>query len=176
MTKTKKKTVKPKEQDIVVAKRRSAPMSIAGSQYSDEQRRQAAVSFGVHGVMSKVSAELNIPQETLCNWKATDWWDELSTEARNIKATEMRANYQKLVLAAQDKALELLPTMTNAKDAMLVSAVAYDKLRLADNIPAPTNAGGASALEALAKRFEQLARDNRVIAVQDKADDSDTDQ
>ena len=152
-------------------KKTSSSLVSRGSKYSDEQRRQAAVSFGVHGVMSKVSAELNIPQETLCNWKATDWWDELSTEARNIKATEMRANYQKLVLAAQDKALELLPSTTSAKEALLVAAVSTDKLRLADNVAPPSNAGGASALEALAKRFEQLSRDNRVIQVVDRVEE-----
>ena len=152
-------------------KKTSSSLVSRGSSYSDEQRRMAATQYAIQGVMSNVARDMNIPETTLSLWKKTEWWDELTAEVRSAKSSEMRANYQKLVLAAQDKAIELLPTMTNAKDAMLVSAVAYDKLRLADNIPAPTNAGGASALEALAKRFEQLSRDNRVIQVIDKVEE-----
>jgi len=154
----------------------NSAMVSRGSPYSDEQRRQCAIEYGIHGVLARVSEYTGVPESTLSLWKKTEWWDELTAEVRAVKATEMRANYQKLVLAAQDKALELLPNTTSAKEALLVAAVSTDKLRLADNVAPPSNVGGASALEALAKRFEQLARDNRVIAVQDKADDSDTDQ
>ena len=153
-----------------------SPLVTRGSKYSDEQRRQCAIEYGIHGVLARVSEFTGVPESTLSLWKKTEWWDELTAEVRAVKASEMRANYQKLVLAAQDKALELLPETKSARDALMVAAISTDKLRLADNIPAPTNTGGAGALEALAKRFEQLARDNRVIAVQDKADDSDTDQ
>ena len=146
-------------------------MPTRGSQYTDEQRYQAARQYAINGTMSSVSRELDIPETTLGMWKKTEWWDEINAEMRTIKAAEHRAAYSQLVEAAQRKALELVPTMTNAKDALMVAAISTDKLRLADNIPAPTNAGGASALEALAKRFEQLARDNRVIQVVDKTDD-----
>ena len=153
-------------------KKTSGPLVKQGSSYTDEQRRQAATQYAIQGVLSNIARDMDIPPTTLSSWKQTEWWDDITAEVRAENASRHRATYSQLVEAAQTKALELIPTMTSAKDALMVAAISTDKLRLADNIPAPTNAGSAGALEALARRFEQLARDNRVIQVVDKASDN----
>ena len=47
----------------------------------------------------------------------------------------------------------------SAKDATMVAAIAYDKLRLSLNLPTSIRSNtDANALETLAKRFEEIGR------------------
>ena len=134
------------------------------SAYTDEQRIEAATQYAVTGSLKKVEQLTGIPNTTVHGWKNSDWWDEVLVAVRGEKASEHRARYSQLVDAAQAKALELLPTTTNAKEAMLVACMATDKVRLADNMPTSISGSSNTAqMQALADQFAKLSKDHRAI-------------
>ena len=59
-----------------------------GSKYTDEERRGAALEYGVYGNMAKVARTTGIPETTLFYWKNhSDWWDTLVVGVRGEKLT-----------------------------------------------------------------------------------------
>ena len=136
--------------------------------YSTEQRAQAAVHYAVSGSLAKIECELGIPDSTVSQWKKTEWWDDIIGEVRSAKADEHRATYSQIVDLAQNKALELIPDMTDAKAALIIAATATDKVRLADNLPT-TIRGDSESMKDLAAQFAQLSQQHTVIAQEHKA-------
>jgi len=45
-----------------------------GSKYTDEQRRYAAAQYAVTGTLRSIEKETGIPNQTLSDWKGSDWW------------------------------------------------------------------------------------------------------
>ncbi len=113
-----------------------------GSKYTDEDRMKAAVVYGAYGTFMAVERELNIPNNTVCNWSKTEWWDEAVAKVRDEKSEEHRAMYSQIVDASQAKALELIPDMKDAKAAVLMACMGTDKIRLADNMPTSISGKG----------------------------------
>ena len=130
--------------------------------YSTEARTQAAMHYAITGVMSLVSKDTGIPEPTLSGWKKSEWWDDLITEVRSAKADEHRATYSQIVDLAQNKALELIPNMTDAKASLIIAATATDKVRLADNLPT-TIRGDSESMKDLAAKFAQLSQEHMII-------------
>ena len=145
-----------------------------GSKYSDEQRMEVAILYAISGNAKKVATQSGIPRTTIVGWKKQDWWHDTVTRIRSEKADEHRAKYSELVDKAQQVALEKLPEAT-ALQAMTISGIGTDKIRLADNLPT-TITDRSPDLKALAEEFRQLSRqwnekNAKVIAVQDKSDE-----
>ena len=128
-----------------------------GSQYTDEDRRNAAMHYAIYGNQTKVSEMIGIPQTTISLWRNhTDWWDDLVAQIRNEKQDEHIAKYTGLV----DKALaqcESTLDKASPKDAAIIAATFTDKARLLLNQPT-SSSGKSSDMSALAKQFEDLSR------------------
>ena len=75
-------------------------VTTSGSQYSNEDRREAASHYVLHGVMSKVSELTNISQKTLSDWKKNDWWEALTTEIRTQKSDQIDSSITRILEAS----------------------------------------------------------------------------
>ena len=136
---------------------------VAGrSKYTDEDRTQAAIHYAVSGSFAKIEQDLGIPDSTVAEWVKADWWDDIISTVRAAKADEHRATYSQIVDLAQNKALELIPKMTDAKAALIIAATATDKVRLADNLPT-TIRGDSESMKDLAAKFALLSQEHQVI-------------
>ena len=132
--------------------------------YSNEERSQAAIQYAISGSLAQVERKLGIPDSTLCEWKQTEWWDALTGEIRSEKTNEHRAQYSQLVDEAIAVTRLKLPEATAAQ-AAVISGVAFDKIRLIDNMP--TSIGGNSnsaAMQALADTFAKLSSRNKDLS------------
>ena len=148
-------------------------LSLQGSKYTDDQRKECAVLYAIKGSFSAVSRDTGIPRKTVSEWQKTDWWDGLVAEVRHEKADEHIAKYTALVSDAIDYAHANLDK-ASPKDALIMAATATDKARLLMNQPT-TISGKGSDLTQLAQRFAQIERDHQsiqdsVCATQDKGD------
>ena len=85
------------------------PLVETGSGYSDSQRREACLLYSIEGVMTRVSRALNIPQQTLSEWKNhSDWWPELTAEVRSEKEDHIAAQLTKIVELASAETIDRL--------------------------------------------------------------------
>ena len=127
-----------------------------GSKYTDEERRGAALEYGVYGNMAKVARITGIPETTLFYWKNhSGWWDTLVVEVRGEKADEQRQGYSLIVDKAHKETLDRLENgdfahfkgekfriPVKAKDAAIIAGIATEKIRLSDNLPTSITANG----------------------------------
>lgn len=137
--------------------------------YSDEIRSQAAIQYAIKGCMTLVSEDMSIPRTTINDWKKEDWWDDIIVRVRQEKQQLHIAKYNNMVDLAQDKAIELIPTITSAREATLVACMSQDKGQLLQGLPTSISAK-SEGMEALAKEFQALsekmtADDIKVIKV-----------
>lgn len=156
-----------------------APTS-SGSQYSDDDRRQAIVEFAVVGHIPTVSKSLDIPERTLRGWRKTEWWDAQLAEISQENKELIDAKLTKLVVSGftvmQDRmdsgdtvitkdGEQVLKPVT-LRDASTATGIAYDKLRLHRNEPTSIKAESTdSRLNQLADKVRELqAGGNKVIS------------
>lgn len=132
-----------------------------GSKYTDEERRAVVGHYFVTGSETKTSELTNVPRPTINGWRNTDWWHQMYNEVRRQKTEEHRAKFTELVDQAIDRSVEALPTATAAQ-AATIAGIAFDKTRLIDNMPTKISSNTGS-MEALAKRFEEISRQQRAI-------------
>ena len=144
----------------------------AGSEYSDEDRRAAALTYAIHGNIQKVSRSLNIPATTLYDWRESEWWESVSIEVRSEKEDEIVAGLGRIAEKAISETEDRLENgdvyvaqgkvtraPVKAKDAVLIGAVAIDKRQLLLN--KPTNISGNSGskkIEDLVKYFQDISQ------------------
>ena len=127
----------------------------------------------ITGSQSKAAEKLNIPITTLNTWTKEEWWESAMVSLRNEKTLEHRQRYASLV----DKAIDQVEARigdASAKDAAVISGVAFDKVRLIDNMPTSISGSGAAqeAMSKLINEFKQVSdsyqeRQVRVVSVQD---------
>jgi hypothetical protein len=146
-----------------------------GSQYDNQQRIEAAVHYMVHGSLTKTAKACSIPLTTLYDWKQSEWWPPLTEQIRSEKEAEFQAGFTRVVEAAigeiEDRLehgdVKLVKTKDgyaqhrvpiSAKDATMVAAIGYDKLRLSLNLPTSIRATADNSLDALAKKFEKIGK------------------
>jgi hypothetical protein len=140
-----------------------------GSKYTDDQRLNAATEYAIKGSFVKVSESTGIPDSTLRGWRDSEWWDETVAMVRDQKHSEIRARYVEIIQAAQDQTIKELPNAT-AQQAATVAGIAFDKVRIADNLPIKLT--GDVSVEALAQQFQDMydkrmaERDYRVVSEQ----------
>ena len=158
-----------------------------GSKYTDEERRGAALEYGVYGNMAKVARTTGIPETTLFYWKNhSDFWDTLVVGVRGEKADEQRQGYSLIVDKAHKEIVDRLDKgdfvhyqgkkiriPVKAKEAAIISGIATEKIHLADNrfVSTGTNQNATEAIMALAQQFKELsdtykAKDVNVIGGQ----------
>jgi transposase-like protein len=178
-------TMKVEKKPIAYSKALST-YDFNSSKYSAQERIKVSALYLIHGNLSKVSREIDIPESTLRDWRQSDWWEQLSVEIRDEKEDEFRAGFSRIIEAAQARVEEALDqgetkmfktkdgyekklVPVGAKDAVMIGAISYDKLRISQNLPTSISAGtdtkGVLAkLEELSDRLDQ--REASVISDQ----------
>lgn len=161
-----------------------------GSKYTDQQRREAVVEYGIHGNMTKVAEVTGIPETTLAGWKNnSDWWVSLLAEARieisdrilpqNLKIAE-KANErvldslengdEKLVWHKTKNDYVIKRVKPTGKDASVMGGIAQDKARVQMNLPTSItdNRSTEEAIKALAKVFTDLSDKHKADQLKEK--------
>ncbi len=137
--------------------------------WTREQKQQAAIEYEVTGSFTKTSKALSIPKQTIHNWSKEEWWVELTSQVRTEKTKQHRAKYSHILDLAQDRMVEDLPNAT-AQQASVIGGIAFDKLRLIDNL-ATSISGKAESMSSLAQEFRKISAQwdsLKVVATQDK--------
>ncbi|HEX8986314.1 MAG TPA: hypothetical protein VF816_00010 [Rhodocyclaceae bacterium] len=148
----------------------TAPTSIAGSHFTDEQRLEAVTVFAMSGSMAEVSRRTGIAESTLSGWRHTEWWPRLVEEVRTRKNAEIDAGLtrviEKAICAVEDRLDngdvllvkgEEVRVPVRAKDAAIVAGVMFDKRQqLRDPQNRPTREEAEEDLQRLADRLLAL--------------------
>jgi len=149
-------------------------MSVPGSHYTDEQRRQAVIGYQVYGSLTHLERQYGIPQQTLSDWKQSEWWDQLSSEVRSEVRDQITATYTRLLQQSQQVIEERLTngdavlTKTGAvirmpvkmRDAAITMAICFDKRQILMNQPTSIS---ARAFDPSALRAWMAQQQGRVI-------------
>jgi len=156
-----------------------APTSI-GSQYSDEQRREAAAHYVVHGVMTKVTELTGISSATLSDWKTkSDWWEGLTESIRAEKSDEIDATISRTLEKSSKQLIDRIDNgddiitkdgehvrqLMRGRDLATVFGIMFDKRQIIRNLPTSIKAESTdSRLNQLAEKVRELsAGQNKVI-------------
>jgi hypothetical protein len=78
------------------------------------------------------------------------------------KQSEHIAKYNQIVDLAQDKAIELIPDVTSAREATLIACMAQDKGQLLQGLPTAIR-GESDSIKKLAMEFRRIADDHDAI-------------
>lgn len=120
-----------------------------GRRRSEALKRSAIREYLDCGTGRETAKRLGLHESTISYWRKETWWPEIQAEVLADLDDVSKAKYRRLVNAGQDVALERLAVgdphvlgdgqvvlaPVTARNAMLVAAVAYDKLRLAEGRP-----------------------------------------
>lgn len=143
-----------------------------GSRYTDEDRRNAAMRYALTGNLHAVERETGIPNQTLSDWKRSEWWEDTVQGARTLIEDQFRGRCHEIVDKATSEILDRLDNgnevatkhgiqriKPTAGELAKVGGIFYDKLRLSLNLP--TSIAGSSgykkAIDNLATQFRQLS-------------------
>lgn len=157
-----------------------------GSKYTDEDRRNAAMQYAITGKLTAVEQATGIPDATVQSWTKADWWEDLLQQARAVMEDEFRGKCHQVVEKATQVTLDRLENGDSVatkdgikqipmkgRDAAVIGAMYYDKLRLSLNLPTSISAGSGykNAMESLAQEFKRLSesyqkKDMGVVSVQ----------
>lgn len=157
-----------------------APTSI-GSQYSDEQRREAASHYVLLGNAVKVAELTNIPHRTINDWRQKEWWHELTASIRLEKSDEIDASITRILDASTEQLLDRiehgdevsldkegqpLKLAMKGRDLATVFGITFDKRQIIRNLPTSIKAESTDTrLNQLADKVRELqAGGNKVIS------------
>ena len=161
-----------------------------GSKYTNQQRREAVIEYGIHGNMTKVAEVTGIPDATLSNWKRhTDWWDMMLGEVRNEISDRILPQNLQIAERANERVLDSLENgdekliwdktkgehvitrvKPTGKDASVMGGIAQDKARVQMNLPTSItdNRSTEEAIKALAKVFTDLSDKHKADQLKEK--------
>jgi len=165
------------------------PNGVKGSQYSPEDRLQAATLYVISGNMRKVSQETGIAEGTLSEWKnKSEWWQELVEVIRTEKSDIIDAGYQEIVIKGvaaqidridngdyvQDKAGIISRVPVKLRDLTVATGIGLDKLRLIRNMPTSitSNTSTESRLNSLAEQMVALVEQNKPVSTVERVEKS----
>ena len=148
--------------------------------YTDTDHRAAVLEYLIKGNQASVSRSLDIPEPTLCDWRKSDWWDELTEEFRIQKKDQIEAELTQIIEKANAETIDRLENgdvyvyqgrpmraPMKGRDTATVGAIAFDKLSL--SLGRPTSISGSTGdINALANEFKELSRtmrDHGVVSV-----------
>jgi hypothetical protein len=148
--------------------------------YTDTDHRAAVLEYLLKGNQAAVSRSLDIPEPTLCDWRKTDWWDELAEEVRIQKKDQIEGELTQIVEKANRETIDRLENgdvyvyqgkamraPMKGKDSATVGAIAFDKLRLRLHLHTSITAKSTD-MRALANEFRKLSQElneTRVISI-----------
>lgn len=142
-----------------------------GSQYSDEQRREAMAHYIVTGNISRTAELVNIPKRTLADWKSKDWWVTEVAKIRHEKQDELDANISRVIDSATmrlqhriydgdayiKKDGEVGSKPVSARDLATITGIMFDKRQIMRNLPTSIKAESTdSRLNSLADKVREL--------------------
>ncbi len=121
----------------------------SGSRYTDEDRREAAITYLVTGNLRATAKQSNVNERTLADWVRSDWWDALLQTLHAEKGRELDSKLTQIIdrslheladrLVHGDQQLtrdgSLVRVPIPAKDAAIVAAVMFDKRQILRNLP-----------------------------------------
>jgi hypothetical protein len=81
---------------------------VPGSQYTNEDRRNAVATYMAHGSLTRTAELCSVPVSTLKDWMRSDWWDAVAVEIRPHVANEVRGKLQAAIHKGLDCALDRL--------------------------------------------------------------------
>jgi len=156
-------------------KRTTALTHASGSRYTDENRREAAITYLVTGNLRATAKQSNVNERTLADWVRSDWWDGLLQSLHAEKGRELDSKLTQVIDRALDELADRLvngdPKLTRdgslvrvpipAKDAAIVAAVMFDKRQILRNMPT-TITKGADFLPRLAEKLVADLRASKV--------------
>ena len=163
------------------------------SKYSRETRYQAAAAMVAHGNSLAVAEQAGIPASTLRHWHRND--EEFQSMCQEVWVEFGESIKSKLAAIIDESADQALDRLQNGdvvrdnrtgdlvrvpikgRDAAIVGAVAFDKLRLAENQPTSIVAK-THDVQALAQQFAALSeawQEKQATVVQDAAEQLDAD-
>ncbi len=126
-----------------------------GSKYTDEDRRKAVVLYLVLGSDTAVAKESGYPRRTISRWRNSDWWEQVSSQVGHEIEDKLRATFRKVALEGGQAALDAIRSKElKGKEAMIMSGIAYDKLRLSENRPTSITGQSTGGIQA---RLEEIA-------------------
>ena len=126
----------------------------------------------------RAAEALGMPRETLQQWTKQEWWQDVTQEVRAEVEDRMEADLveimelsmnrvkdglregdEKLVWDQMKKKHVKHKVLPSAKDSAVIGAIAFDKRRLALNMPtAIREDGGSKAMEKLMQSFVDLSQ------------------
>jgi len=150
--------------------------------YTNEDRKNFAVLYVMHGSVKAISGIMEIPVRTLYNWLKADWWNRYYDEAKREYAELIEARLSDIVEQATRELIERLQNgdevltrtggivrvKVSAKDLGVLIKDGVDKIRLLQNKPSKMTAELKVDYKDLERNFAELAdkyRD-RVVATQ----------
>ena len=149
------------------------------TKYPREDRYKAAVAYVATGNSLAASRESGIPGSTIRHWlKADDDFQLICEEIRSEFGERMKYQFAEIIMESGEQALdrlrngdvvrdsktgELHRVPIKGKDAAIIGAVAFDKLRLAENQPTSIVQHGDSKerLLSLVDQFNVIGKANR---------------
>jgi hypothetical protein len=142
----------------------------AGSHYTDQQRREAAVQYLLLGNLTAVAKVTSVPASTLADWARSSWWNTLVVELRAEKGAELDGAFTRIIHEATEHLLDRLKNgdpyvvsgevrrkPVSARDLALVAAITYDKRALARN-ESPAASRDDNYLPGLAQYLEDYGK------------------
>lgn len=124
----------------------------------------------VLGQARRVGRLMAIPERTISEWVAKDWWEALVAAIRHAKAAELDGALTGLIHQAVDAAADrivngewkqvgagLRRMPVSARDAMQVAAVAFDQRQATRSLSLSAAQTAQDLLVALAEQLEALS-------------------
>ena len=154
----------------------------AKARYSDAQKLEAAKLYLVLGNAALVAATLNIPINTLTNWRGSSWWKNLLDDLKYESTIKLSNRLQTIAAKSFDlvedrlekgdfiydqKTGQLVRKPMQGKDIARIASDFVDKAIKLDSKPREEESVVIGRLEDLAKRFEDLAKKKQPIQVTD---------
>jgi hypothetical protein len=135
-----------------------------GSQYTNEQRIQAATTFLTLGNIQKTSEAVNIPKRTLQDWRNTEWWIELINRIRAEKKDEFDAGFTRIIEKCTKTIENQLDSgEVKARDAATIMGISFDKRQILNLQPTSITAK-TTDINHLQAQFEEYLQAKTIEA------------
>ena len=152
-----------------------------GSHYSDEDRRQAAIQFCLHGNYKEVEKQTGIPDSTVQAWAKQPWFETILGEVRSEANALIQARSLKTLHKAFDEIEDRLEqgdavvtkfgdtvrVPVKARDAAVIAAIMFDKRQIL--LRQPTSITARSQGEDIAETLTAWMRAQKARTIEGSA-------
>ena len=148
---------------------------MARRNYSDIDRREAALAIMLHGSTKSAARHLGIPPSTLRLWRGREDWEDTMAAVRDEYEQRLADRLARIVDSAQkqledrldhgdyvlDKNNTLIRRPMSGKDTVVAMGIAFDKRQLLRNMPTSIQGNADARLQKLLNLFEEKGRQLR---------------